>query len=342
MSLRSSAVIVLASSVQALGGVFSYECDTTPEAAGWEIVQIVCEPDLWVGPCEGEASPDDWCFFQHVELCEGYPPPGGQEGTYTRTLDEFIGEDTFFVEWVVHSTADRSEIPWGGGAALAVGNDYGICYTFFIAADQAELNRDVHLPAVFVDFDSTIAHTHRLELYNVDGPCGDQCYIWYIDGEIVAEGIPEGAFPSFNPDIVWRAKAAWEGNTTTWQYIRHGLIPVDGSGDYDSDGDVDGDDYYYFAECIERSAPDEPAFAGCAWADMDGDGDVDCDDWVIFAAAWFGTGELHLEPGPEECHDGVINVDGDDGNSVNREIDIAHQHDGSFSDRRNQLKEIGD
>ncbi len=271
-------VIGLVSAAQALGSVFSYECDSAPEDADWTVVQIVCQPDLWVDLCDPDLSVHNRCFFQHVELCEGYPPPGGQQATYMRTLDEFIGEDQFFAEWAVETDADRSEIPWGGGAGLGLGNNYGIGYTFDIARDQAKLNRDNSLPIIFVDLEPGVPHTHRLELYGAD------LYVWYVDGEIVDQGVPEGEFPSFDPIIIWRAKAAWLPNTTVWDYIRYGTIAADGSGDYDSDQDVDSDDFYFFEQYF--FGPDVDAGPGGRFADFDFDTDVDCDDWQQFLLAW--------------------------------------------------------
>ncbi len=108
-------VIALVAVPPAFGSVFSYECNSDPVSAGWDISQIYCEPDQWVDVCPPGTTTTDYCFFQHVELCEGDPPPGGQQASYRRTLDDFLGEDRFFVEWVVETDADRSEIPWGGG-----------------------------------------------------------------------------------------------------------------------------------------------------------------------------------------------------------------------------------
>jgi hypothetical protein len=88
--LRSSAVTVLLAAGSSQAGVFSYECTAFPEQAGFDIVQIVCEPELWLAP--------DGLFQQHVELCPGYPPPGGQEATYRRSLADFHGVPTFVID----------------------------------------------------------------------------------------------------------------------------------------------------------------------------------------------------------------------------------------------------
>ncbi len=273
-------VIALVAVPTAFGSVFSYECDSYPEDAGWNILQNYCDPDQWVDVCAPDLSAGNHCFFQHVELCEGVPPPGGQTAVYRRTLDDFLGEDRFFAEWVVESDADRSEIRWGGGASMALGNSYGIGYAFFIAGDQAKLNRDNSLPIIFVDLEPGVPHTHRLELYGAD------LYVWYIDGVIVDQGVPEGPFPSFNPRITWRAKASWLPNTTVWDYIRYGTIPEDGSGDYDSDDDIDGHDFYFFQDYL--SGPEADAGPGGRFADFDGDTDVDLADFAAFQRAFTG------------------------------------------------------
>ncbi len=178
-------------------------------------------------------------------------------------------------------------LPWGGGA-LALGTNNGINYSFYIAGDQAKLNRDNTLPIIFVDLEPGVPHTHRLELYGAD------LYVWYIDGVIVDQGVPEGAFPSFNPRITWLAKAAWLPNTTVWDYVRYGTIPVDGRGDFDSDGFVDLDDYYFFQECLANNGPgifggpDLDAGPGCRFADFDFDTDVDLADFAVFQRAFTG------------------------------------------------------
>jgi len=268
MFVRCSAVIVLVFATAGLADVFSYEADSFPDRAGWDLLQNYCNPDL---------SIEDGWFHQHVELCPDDPPPGGQQASYRRSLEEYIGVDTFFLEWVVETDADRTEIPWGGGAAFSAWSQGAVNYRFFITSDQAKLNRDNTLPIIFVDIEPGLPHNYRLELY------GAELYVWYIDGEIVDSGLPEGEYPSFNPNVNMRAKAAWLPNTTRWDYIRWGQIPPDGSGDFNSDGEVDSADLPFFQECLTTEAGSWP---GCAWADMDFDGDTDCDDGQLFIKAW--------------------------------------------------------
>ena len=151
---------------------------------------------------------------------------------WIRSLDEFIGEEAFFVEWRMETDGDRSELPWGGPSNFALGGFGGVNYGFSIASDQMDLNRDNDLPIIVVNFTAGIPHTHRLELFGAD------LYVWYLDGEIIDQGEPEGAFPCCQPGIVWRAKSAFLAHTTRWQYIRYGRIAQDASGDFDSSGDV--------------------------------------------------------------------------------------------------------
>ena len=269
MYIRYVGVFSVVIATRALGGVFSYEGNSFPENGGWNVSQIVCEPELSVR--------DGW-FIVHVELCDGFPPPGGQSASYTRPLDDFIGEEEFFVEWRMETDGERSEIPWGGPSNFSAASFGPVNYAFSIAGDRAELDRVFGHSAVSVDIEPGVPHTHRLELY------GDALYIWYLDGQVVDSGIPDAAYPAFKPFIVWRAKAAFLQNTTKWDYIRYGTIPTDGSGDFNSDGQVDGGDFYYFDECFLGS--DVDAGPGCRFADFDADTDVDCDDWTAFTQAW--------------------------------------------------------
>jgi len=71
-------------------------------------------------------------------------------------------------------------------------------------------------------------------------------------------------------------------STTRWDYIRYGTIPDDASGDFDSDGDVDADDAYFFVDCLLGPGSLWP---GCAWADMNADGD----DVQAFVDAMLGN-----------------------------------------------------
>ena len=70
------------------------------------------------------------------------------------------------------------------------------------------------------------------------------------------------------------------------------MIPVDGSGDYDSDGAVTLHDFYFFHECLTNDrpgihgGPDNDAGPGCRFADFDSDGDTDLRDFAEFQNAF--------------------------------------------------------
>ncbi len=245
--------------------VVSYEGTSFPNEVGWDRI-LYCTP---------ERTLEESCLVHRVQPGECHPPPEGDQDNYLRPLSDFDGSQTFFVEWAVETDGPATEIPWGAPSAMAVGNLGGVRYTFFIARDLAKLNRDNLLPIVFVQLAPGVPHTHRLELY------GDELYTWYIDGQAVDSGIPEGAFPSNTPSITWRARSAYVESVVRWDYIRYGVIPRDGSADFDSNSLIDHDDYYYFHECLHRTAeiPDDP---GCRWADMDANGAVDLLDFADF------------------------------------------------------------
>ena len=279
MFIRFSVAILLVTVSNAHADVFSYEATAFPDEAGWNLLQNYCDPELWV---------EEGWFHQHVEMCPGDPPPGGQSSVYRRSLEEYIGVETFFLEWVVETDADASELPWGGGAHISAWSNGGVNYLFWIAADLVELDRDNAIPSVFVDIEPGLPHTYRLELY------GDELYVWFIDGVVADSGLPQGPYPIFNPNVNVRAKASWLPNSTRWNYVRWGTIAED-EGDYNSDGEVNLYDLYFFQECLTTEAG---GWAGCAWADMDFDSDTDCDDWALFLAAWTDAAD---PPGIPEC-----------------------------------------
>ncbi|TWT45698.1 hypothetical protein RAS1_21270 [Phycisphaerae bacterium RAS1] len=223
---------------------------------------------------------------------------------YWRSLSDLAGATDTYVEWRVETDAPRTEIPWGGGAAIAPADDVSL-YNFFIARDQARIYRSASLPIVFVDVAPGVPHTYRLEVH------GAALFIWYVDGKVVDAGTPVAAFPSANPRLSWRARAAWVENTTRWDYLRYGTIPAEASGDYDSDGSVDEFDLSFFVECLLGEGI--PSGPGCRFADFDADGDTDCDDWAAFVAHW--TGPPAVPPIPPPCAavgdtncDGAVNV----------------------------------
>jgi len=63
--------------------------------------------------------------------------------------------------------------------------------------------------------------------------------------------------------------------------------------DFDSDGDVDRDDFVLFQRCF--SGPDVNAAVGCGSQDLDGDHDVDQSDFGILQRCFSGQG---VRPSP--------------------------------------------
>ncbi len=144
------------------------------------------------------------------------------------------------------------------------------------------LSRDNTLPTLYIDIEPAVMHTYRLELYS------DVSYMWFIDGELIDFGIPEGVYPSSSPVIAWRAKAWYLESTTQWDYVRYGTTPTNSTGDYDSDGDVDHVDFYFAQECFAASGPDTNAGPGCRFTDFDLDGDTDLIDFATFQHMYNG------------------------------------------------------
>jgi hypothetical protein len=289
-------VLVLLGASSVHGDVFSYECDSFPTEAGWELMQVLCDPQEWL---------EDGWLFHHVELCEEWPPPGGQQIGYTRSLADQEGEVQWFVQCRLMTDGPRSEFDGVAPAAFSVWSLGAVRYNFTIADDQAKLNRDNTLPIAYADIEPGVPHTHRLELH------GEALYVWYIDGEVVDSGVPEGPYPSFYPGMNF-GTSSWEfPNTTQWDYIRYGPIPQPGSGDYDSNGNVDETDLAFFQDCLLGPDANGP---GCRWADLNGDRKVNGADIPLFVDALLApepppppAGQEHASPPRPGVHS--INFD---------------------------------
>lgn len=84
-------------------------------------------------------------------------------------------------------------------------------------------------------------------------------------------------------------------NTTRWDYVRFGVIPEDGSGDYDSDSAVTLDDFYFVHECLTNQrpgingGPGKDAGPGCRFVDFDFDDDVDMKDIAFLQENFTGA-----------------------------------------------------
>lgn len=251
--------------------IVTYEGDIFPEEVGWERTPF-CDPDRRI---------DRGWLVQHVEVdCGG--PPGGDADRYIRSLKESAGETEFFFELRMQTDGDRSEIIGTAPASFVTADLFGVSYHFTMARDQVRFIRDNFLPLIFAEIDPDAPHTYRLELF------GAELYAWYIDGQVVDSGVPEGAYPTPTGVLAWRARAWFLDSTTRWDYVRYGTIPKDASGDYDSDAALGLDDFYFFHECLSVARPELPggpggnSGPGCRFADFDFDTDTDLRDFAKF------------------------------------------------------------
>jgi len=255
-----------------LAQVYSSEFFSDPVSEGWQLVAQYCDPITW--------NSEGW-YYQRLSLDTCPPGPGGGTDGYRRSLEVFDGASHFFLEFRIEAYGDRSEIPFGAPAALVLANDAATGYHLTIARDLVKFLRDVDLPILFIGIQPGTPHTFRIELF-------PHLYVFYIDGHMIDEGGPEGLFPAFNPRIVWLGRSWYLPCENAWDYIRYGVIPADGSGDYDSDGTLTLSDFYFFHECLSNvhpginGGPDNDGGPGCRFADFDSDGDTDLLDFAEF------------------------------------------------------------
>jgi hypothetical protein len=242
-----------------------------PVSEGWAFVLQDCAPQTW--------NYEGW-YHQRFDL-DACPPLSWGRDIYRRSLEALNGQAQFFTEFRLRTNGDRSEIPYGGPTLLALGNDGGVLYHITVSRDLVKFLRDVDLPIGYIEIEPDIPHVIRLEL-SVDW------YAFYIDGELIDEGVSEGPFPASNPRISCQGNARYLPCENAWDYIRVGRIPDDASGDYDSDAVITASDFYFFHECLTNQrpgingGPDLDAGPGCRFADFDSDSDVDLLDFAEF------------------------------------------------------------
>jgi len=135
---------------------------------------------------------------------------------------------------------------------------------------------------MFVDIEPWVMHTYRVELQS------EQLYSFYIDGELIDSGVPIGPYPVSGSILKWGARHYQYEQFVHWDYLRYGVIPVDHSGDFDSNGVVDDVDLYFFVDCL--LGPDyDAAGPGCVFADMNEDGVADGRDIPDYIDAMLGA-----------------------------------------------------
>jgi len=198
------------------------------------------------------------------------------------------------------ATGDQAEMQNGAPGGLAAFNAFGNLYHIVFASDLVKLSGDSDLPIFFVDLEPGVPHTIRVEVINDPPP---SVFRWYIDSNLIHEGPADGVFPSSDARITWVGRTWQQPTLNEWHYIRTGDIPLSASGDFNSDGEVDQDDHFYFSECIDRGFEGEPAIPSCDWADFNADDVVNCDDAPAFEAAWTGPGS---PPTLFQCLEGGI------------------------------------
>lgn len=252
--------------------VFASEFFSNPVSEGWNLVVYYCNPETWN---------EDGRYHQVLDLEACPPGPGGGRDVYSRSLQPLNGAATFFSEFRLVTDGDRSGIPYGVPTVLALGNNAGVIYHLTVARDLVKFARDVDLPIWYIDVEPGVPHTYRIELY-------PDRYAFYIDAYLIDEGVPEGPFPAYDSRITWQGDSRYVPCHNAWDYIRYGVTPADGSGDYDNDAAITAFDFYFFQECLTNERPGinggpaNDAGPGCRFADFDQDGDTDLLDLAEF------------------------------------------------------------
>ena len=261
----------------AYAGVVAYEGNAFPEDCGFQRVGTF-DVDRWVN--------HGW-FGHYVERGNWEPLPYGEDDYYDFGLASFMGAP-FFIEWRMISDAPDSEVDQQNGAAIVVLVGGPVTYHFNIASGLARILRGIQYPVQYFYIEPGVAHTYRLEVF------GGDYFEFRIDNQIADSGEPEDVFPTRDALMSFGTGYYLAESSSVWDYVRFGVIPIDGSGDYDSDNDVDGRDFYFFHECLTNAragingGPDEDAGPGCRFADFDGDGDVDLRDLAAFQLNFTG------------------------------------------------------
>jgi len=291
MHVRPKAILTvwLLLAVPSLGEVLVSELASDPLAEGWTVVGQWGELASWV---------ENGVYYQDFpNNC--VPGPVCANQSLSRSIEMFNGRQSWFYEYRVSGTGNQAEIPNGAPTVLATANSFGNAYHVTLASDKIKLSGGPSIPILFYDIEPAI-HTIRLELSNEPPPA---TFHWYVDSVLVLEGLAKSPFPDFDSRITWQGRSWQQPTVNAWHYIRAGDIPLDASGDFDSNGQVDSFDHFYFSECKERSAGGEPVFPSCSWADFDASGTVDCSDWAAFKAAWTGSGSPPINVA---CGEGAI------------------------------------
>ncbi len=275
MSRLALSCCLLAAAVPVFAQVVSYEGTSLPQAAipPWEHNPGFYPGDIW--------AEDGW-FFQHCEIAVPGPPEEGEQDFFFRLLPEMAGFPMWFLEWRMFTNGPEN-FSASAPSGISASGFSGVLYHFTIAEDQVRLIRDSQLPLVFADIAPGVRHVFRLELASQGG---QDSYAFYIDGELIDAGVAEGPYPVTSSRVTWGARASLEDSVTSWDYVRYGSLPAPASGDFDSDGDVDETDTYFFVDCLLGPGASWP---GCTWAEMNGDDVADGKDIPLFVDAMLAS-----------------------------------------------------
>lgn len=198
-----------------LAQIVVYDGAVFPEAAGWHRDSVAYPAERWI-----EAG---W-LVQETEPAGD----GSEQDAYRRSIAEFAGAASFFVEWRVLTDGPRRGIPAGSPCGLTATGFRGVRYHFTIAEDQARLI-DSGLNVILFEVGGGAAHTYRVEVRGVS-------YAVAIDGQQVYGGTTSVAYPTDDSFVVFWARAPGESATTRWDYIRFGVIPDAEPADVNCDG----------------------------------------------------------------------------------------------------------
>jgi hypothetical protein len=275
--LAAASLLLGAATAPGRAQVVSSEFLSDPVSEGWDLVQEIC--------AETRAN-NGWYYqrFDH-DVCS-HGSSRGQDA-YRRSLEPLNGVAPFFTEFRLQTNGDRSEIPRGAPTVVVLFNSFDVIYHITVSRDLIKFARDIDLPIWFFEIEARVPHTYRIELY-------PDRYVFYVDGYVADQGLPEGPFPAYDSRVTWLGRSWDLPCENSWDYIRYGVLPLDASGDYDSDDAVTLDDFYFVHECLTNrrpginGGPGQDAGPGCRFADFDSDTDVDLLDIAEFQVNFTG------------------------------------------------------
>ena len=270
---------VLAVAISARGDVFSSEFRALPTEEGWELVAPACGVS---------AAIENGHYVQRLDP-QGCPaPPDGAQETYARSTGSFHGAAGQFVEFRVWTSGDGSGVCNQGPIQVKLSLFGGAYWWIDVTSNSAAFRFATVYPSLPFFFPPGAAHTVRLELeWPLD--LAQPIFRFFVDDVFLLNGSVGSSWNDFTL-LEWSGTSCQTPIENRWGYIRYGDIPIDGSGDFDSDGLIDQRDYFFFHDCFARRGPGQGDGPGCRFADMDGDTDVDLRDFADFQVRFMDPG----------------------------------------------------